>query len=540
MTGGTLRREGGRIGLLYASLGAIIGSGWLFGPLNAAREAGPLSLGSWVIGGASILLLALVYAEIGPLVPRSGSIVHMSHIGHGPMLGRLWSWLLFFSYVSVPPVEVMAILTYANNYLPGFLRPRSGLLSSEGFVAAIVLLALVVAMNFLVIRVILLINSAMTWWKLLIPFATIGLLLSRSFHRSNLSVPGLHPTVEGMVQAVGSAGVIFSFFGFRQAIDLAGESRSPGTNIPLAVIGSVLIGGILYVGLQAAFLLSVDPGALVSGGWSGVSFPGVTGPFAALAVSVGAVWWGAVLYADALISPAGAAFIYVTSSARIAMATGETGCAPAFLSRINRQGAPWAGLLLSWGVGVLFFFPFPSWHRLVAYISSVTVLSYCLGPIILLQLRHAIPEASRPFRLRGAGILAPMAFVVSNWIVFWAGLASLTFTLATLSVLLLADLAFRVLPFLARGGTGVGSFIANDLGFKHFYWVIPYFGGLWILSDLGPQSLGGRGVLPFFPAMGILAAGSLGVLRLALRAGVPEGEIARIMEELREVPPSPP
>ncbi len=38
---GQLRREGGKFGLLYASLGAIVGSGWLFGPLHAAQQAGP-------------------------------------------------------------------------------------------------------------------------------------------------------------------------------------------------------------------------------------------------------------------------------------------------------------------------------------------------------------------------------------------------------------------------------------------------------------------------------------------------------------------
>ena len=96
MAAGHLRREGGTIGLLYASLGAIVGSGWLFGPLHAAQQAGPLSLGSWAVGAVAILLLALVYAELGPMIPRSGSIVHISHLGNGPLLGRIWSWVLFF------------------------------------------------------------------------------------------------------------------------------------------------------------------------------------------------------------------------------------------------------------------------------------------------------------------------------------------------------------------------------------------------------------------------------------------------------------
>ena len=217
------------------------------------------------------------------------------------------------------------------------------------------------------------------------------------------------------------------------------------------------------------------------------------------------------------------------------MAQGETGSAPRLLCRINRQGVPWAGLLLAWGLGSLFFFPFPSWHRLVAYISSVTVLSYCLGPVILLQLRQAMPGLERPFRLWKAGILAPLAFVVSNWIVFWSGAATLRFTLQALLVVLLATVAWRLL--LGREG---GGRLWEEWGLSHSWWVAPYFGGMWVLSELGPTGLGGRGEIPFFADMGLVALLSLWVLRLALRATVPDEEIVRYMKELSEGPPSGP
>lgn len=60
------------IDLTMASLGAIIGSGWLFGVLYAAHDAGPASIISWVIGGIAVLLIGLIYAELGGLLPESG------------------------------------------------------------------------------------------------------------------------------------------------------------------------------------------------------------------------------------------------------------------------------------------------------------------------------------------------------------------------------------------------------------------------------------------------------------------------------------
>ena len=116
-----VRREAGVIGLLYASLGSIIGSGWLFGALNASMQAGPFSMISWTIGATAVLFLAFVFAELSTMFPNSGALVHMAHVSHGDMLGKIWSWILFLAFVSVPPVEVIAVLTYMNSLRPGFL-----------------------------------------------------------------------------------------------------------------------------------------------------------------------------------------------------------------------------------------------------------------------------------------------------------------------------------------------------------------------------------------------------------------------------------
>lgn len=95
---------------------------------------------------------------------------------------------------------------------------------------------------------------------------------------------------------------------------------------------------------------------------------------------------------DAIISPLGTAFIYVTGSPRIIMAAGEMGNAPGHMVRLSA-------------------------------VSLITVLSYSIGPVILLHLHKAIPDAERPFRLRAAGLIAPIAFIASNWIIYWTGYA---------------------------------------------------------------------------------------------------------------------
>src|SRR5213079_1316621 len=60
---GQLKRSVGFWGLMFVSLGSIIGSGWLLGALNAAEAAGPASILSWLLAAGMLALLALVYAE---------------------------------------------------------------------------------------------------------------------------------------------------------------------------------------------------------------------------------------------------------------------------------------------------------------------------------------------------------------------------------------------------------------------------------------------------------------------------------------------
>src|SRR6202789_2412234 len=129
-----LKREAGRMGLLFASLGGMIGSGWLFGALNAAKIAGPSSLISWVIGGIAVLLLALVFAELSTMFPRPGAIILFPKICFGPLTAQVMGWINFLAYVAVAPVEAVAIVSYANNFTPGLVSPNAGTLTVKGLI----------------------------------------------------------------------------------------------------------------------------------------------------------------------------------------------------------------------------------------------------------------------------------------------------------------------------------------------------------------------------------------------------------------------
>src|SRR5690348_9447556 len=82
----SLRRDVGRIGLMFTSVGSVIGSGWLLGALNATTVAGPAAILSWIIGAAAIMLLALIHAELGGMHHVNGGVVRFPHYAFGSLV----------------------------------------------------------------------------------------------------------------------------------------------------------------------------------------------------------------------------------------------------------------------------------------------------------------------------------------------------------------------------------------------------------------------------------------------------------------------
>ncbi len=526
-----LRREAGVIGLLYASLGGIIGSGWLKGPMEAAQQAGPLSIYSWLVGGTAILLLALVYAELATMFPRSGAVVHFPHLSHGALLSRIWSWILFLGYVSVAPVEVLATLGYMANIWPWLIYPQNHALTPAGFCFAVLMLAFFTVLNLFGIKWVMRISTTAGWWKLAVPVITIFGLLIGAHHTANLHVlpHQMASNIRGVFTALGTAGVIFSFLGFRQAVELAGETSQPQRNIPIAVIGSVIIGMVIYIGLQLAFVMAINPASLAQYGWSGLNhakgFTVGAGPLAALASGIGLAWLAMLLYADAIVSPGGTGFIYATTSSRVICAMSEGKLIHGSLRNLNRYGVPWAASIVSFAVGSLFMLPFPSWHTMVNEISDVMVLSYGIGPVVLLSLRRTLPEANRPrpFRVPMANVLAPITFIISNLIVYWSGVKTLSFLLELLAGALIIFLLWRTIT-----GEGIAA-----LPWKHTWWVFPYLGGLWLLDAIGSKSMtGGLDYLRFPYDVGVVAVFSLMILYIAVDSAVPMEELQAYIDSL--------
>lgn len=523
-----LRRDVGRIGLLFTAVGSIIGSGWLFGALNAAKIAGPASVLSWALATVMILLIGLCFAELGTMFPISGGVVRFPHLAFGSFASYSMGWITWLACVSVPPIEVEGVLQYANGVAPFMNKHTLGdstvyTLTGLGGVVAVLLMAVFVVVNYLGVKHFARINNVLVWWKLAIIVLVIAAFLLTVFHTENYSSFGFMPKgAEGIFSAISTAGITFSFLGFRQGVELAGETDNPKRNVPFAVIGSVVLCGLIYILLEIAFIGAVKPADLLtSKGWSDLAFHNDFGPLAAIANIIGLGWLAKVLYVDAVISPADTGLVYNTVTARISYAMGRNGNAPKSLTKLNRNGVPVVSLVLAFLLGLLFFLPFPSWQQLVGFITSATVLSFGSGPVVLAAMRRQIPDHPRPFKLPGGDIIPFLAFYASNMIVYWAGWSTNWKLFAAVL------LGFVLLPVFHAVNKGAAPRINWRSGAT---WVIPWLGGLALISYLGEYG-GGLGVIGlgwgFLATLGLTMA----IYALALHVMLPKSEVEQHIVE---------
>ena len=420
------------------------------------------------------------------MYPVAGGTARFPHYAFGGAAGASFGWFSWLQAATVAPIEVMAVIQYGQHYsfADSWMKLKGGqhVLTANGIVAAIVLMAIFTGLNFLAVKQLTNTNSAATWWKVAVPVVTIVVLMVTAFHTSNFTAAnGFNPYgAGGVLAAVSTSGIIFALLGFEQADQLAGESSRPQRDIPRAVIGSIVIGAIIYILLQIAFLAAL-PKSEIGRTWATGGYTAFSGPFANLASLVGIGWLATVLYIDAVISPAGTGLIYTTGASRVSYGLSRNGYVPRAFETTDRRGIPWVGLIAAFVVGCICFLPFPSWRSLVGLITSASVLMYAGAPLSLGVFRNRLPEAPRPFRLPGASFLSPLAFVVANFLILWSGWTTdwkLGVAILIGYVILVANVVFKLNP------------TKPQLDMHAAVWLPVYLVGMGLivyLSDFGPM-----------------------------------------------------
>jgi amino acid transporter len=522
-----LKREIGLIGATWASETSIIGSGWLFGALFAAQAVGGAAILDWLIAGVVVVILALVYAELGAMYPVAGGTGRFPHFAFGGAAGYGFGFFSYLQAVTIAPIECFAFMQYASHFWPSIYDAHTSNVTGVGFILTIILMAIFVAVNFLAMRIFSKVNSALTWWKVAVPVLAIIVLLFK-FNGANFTAGGsfMPGGPKALFGALPAAGIVFAYSGFEQADQLAGEVKDPQRNLPRAIILAVGISVIIYCMLQVAFIGAM-PTSELSKGFAGITNTDIlSGPFAGLAGVVGLAWLAFILRIDAFISPSGTGLIYTTATSRVSYGLARNRYAPAALTRTDKNGVPWVGLICAFIIGLFFLLPFPSWHSLVGLITGASVLMYAGGPLALGAFRRQVPDADRPYRMPATWFFAPVAFIIADLLIYWSGFE----VVWKLGVVL-------IVGYIVMACFRFSKNLRPPLDFRSAIWMPVWLVGMGIISWQG-QFQGGAvkpplatGNIPFWIDIIVVAAFSVAIYFWAMYSRLPREKMLALVED---------
>lgn len=439
---GHLRRALGPVQLTLFGIGAIIGAG-IFATIGTAAAgdaqrpgAGPALILSFVITGVVCTFTALCYAEFAAMIPISGSAYTYSYA----TLGELVAWIIGWDLIIEYAVGNIAVAISWANYFKTFLKGLSIPLLAPGGItvpdwlsmdyrtAAKVpgvyenaphLFGYPIIFNVLAVGIVTLITLVLVWGiresarfnalmvgiKIVVLsfFIVVGFCWSKPANWTPFAPNGW----EGI--SAGAAIVFFAYIGFDAVSTVAEETDNPRRNLPLGILGSLVICTLFYVIVSAAFTGLIPYDALKAKLATEQAEPLTMAleyaqPEATWAVGI--VAFGSVVAHTAVL------LVFQLGQPRIFFSMARDGLLPPIFARVHPrfQTPHWATILT--GVFVAGFAAVASIDEMVDLTNIGTLFAFILVCAGIPVLRARDPDRPRPFRVPG-GIVLPVLGILS-------------------------------------------------------------------------------------------------------------------------------
>ncbi|HYB91975.1 MAG TPA: amino acid permease [Candidatus Binataceae bacterium] len=386
-----LKRALGALDLTLLGIGAIIGAGIFVMTGVGARQAGPGLIASFILAGTACAMAALCYSEFAAMIPVAGSAYSYSYATMGELVGWIIGWDLVLEY-AVGAAAVASgwsgyfavILGGLGFHLPVALTHAPG--SAPGGVIdlpALVIVLLISAVLYVGVSESARLNSLIVAIKL----TAVGVVIVAGayFIRPHNWQPFAPFGWQGISN--GAAYVFFAYIGFDAVSTAAEEVVEPGRDLPLGILGSLLICTILYIAVTGV-LTGMVPYTRID----------AQAPLASAFVARGLNAVAAVISMGAVAGLASVLLVLLLGQSRIFFAVSRDGLLPATFSRIHpRYRTPYIPTIIT-GIAVglaAALLPITDIAELTNIGTLFAFVLVCAGVWIL---RHLEPGMRRPFR----------------------------------------------------------------------------------------------------------------------------------------------
>ncbi len=403
-----LERTLGLTGGLAIGIGTMIGAGIFVFPGLAGGQIGTAATVSFGIGGVVALLVALPTSELATAMPKSGGGYYFISRGLGTLAGTVIGLSLWFGLVFATAFYLVGLGFYA---LDALAEVGVTIGASPGVIVSVI--AVLAGIGFTILNVTGTENAAKLQngivallLSMLVAFLGFGLLEAFGFVDAD-TPPGEAANVWEVVPIMSVAALVFtSYLGFAQVATVAGEMKRPGRNLPLAMIGSVLIVTVLYV--LTIFvatdiftqnqLLDAGETAMVEVGRQLLGTPG------ALIIILGG-----------LLATMSSANASILSTSRAIYGVSKDALLPRWASRINlKYGTPHVALGMAGGPVVVL--AATRQVQLLAEVASfLHLVMYGLMCVALLAIRRDQPEWYDPDFVVPGGPVIPVLGALASF-----------------------------------------------------------------------------------------------------------------------------
>ncbi|UYW31491.1 amino acid permease [Methylorubrum extorquens] len=384
--------------LMALGVGAIVGTGILTLIGVGAAKAGPAVILSFAIAGAICACAALAYAEMATMIPVSGSAYTYTYVVLGEILAWIIGWSLILEYSLVVSAVAVGWSGYAAPLLEnlfGFPRalmqgPDAGGIVNLPAVAIIVVVAVLLLRG---TRESATVNAALVLVKIaaLIVFVVFALPAFDAAHLQPFNPFGFVKSLgaDGVERGIMAAAAIifFAFYGFDAIATAAEETRNPGRDLIIGIVGSMAACVVIYVAVAVTAVGAV----------SYTRFADSPEPLALILRELGRPLVAQYLAASAVIALPTVILAFFYGQSRIFFTMARDGMLPQSLAKLSSAGTPVRITLFTAAVVTVLAGLVPL-GELAALANAGTLAAFIAVAACMLVMRARAPDAPRTFR----------------------------------------------------------------------------------------------------------------------------------------------
>jgi len=418
LTDHSLKRALGPLNLTLLGVGAIIGTGiFVLTGTVAAQNAGPAVVLSFVLAGVASIFAALCYSEFASLVPMAGSAYTYGYATLGEFVAWVIGWDLILEYalgaVTVAigwSGYVVSFLKDLDIHIPAVLTAARGtpITLADGSMGtavfnlpAVLVVALVTTLLVVGIKESAKVNNFIVFLKvgvvLLFIFGAVWAIDPANWKPFMPPATGVAGEFGWSGVMTGAAIVFFAYIGFDAVSTAAQEAKNPQKDMPVGIIGSLLLCTVLYIAVSLIATGVVPYGQL-----------DVPDPIAVAADRAGLGWMATLIKIGAIAGLSSVVLVMLLGQSRIFWTMSRDGLLPPFVGRVHpRFQTPWITSIVT-GVAVAVVSGLLTVREAGSLVSIGTLFAFVIVSVGVLVLRIREPNLPRVFKTPAVWAVAPL------------------------------------------------------------------------------------------------------------------------------------